>query len=194
MEDIKSTENHQIERSWLEKKALDILIALIGSIFLALLSQVSIPLPFTPVPLTLQTFGVFILGGALGSRRALMSVAAYLIQGTCGVPVFAGGLSNPLWFLDCKAGFLFSFLPAAFCIGVLKEKRAQSNLYTVIFSLALGQLLSFTIGASWLAFYVGFLKAIKFGILPFISGAALKILAAALSLKGIAFLKKRRFL
>ncbi|HSX03345.1 MAG TPA: biotin transporter BioY [Rhabdochlamydiaceae bacterium] len=194
MEETKKLETNQIEQSWLEKIAFDLLIALGGSIFLALLSQVSIPLPFTPVPLTLQTFGVFILGGTLGGKRALMSIAAYLVQGTCGLPVFAGGLSNPLWLLDYKGGFLISFLPAAFFIGNWIRNKTHASFYYIVFSLAIGQLLIFAIGASWLAFYVGFVKAIHFGILPFLSGAGLKIIMAACSLKGIAFLRNRRSL
>lgn len=194
MEEMKSIEAERSEHHWLEKIALDGMIGVIGSIFLALLSQISIPLPFTPVPMTLQTFGVFLLGGLLERRRAWMSIAAYLIQGTSGIPVFAGGVSNPLWILDCKAGFLLSFLPAVLCISFLLRKNNKKNIYYIIFCLTIGQMLIFIIGSSWLSFYVGFVKAVQFGIVPFISGAALKILMAAISLKGFAFLKKRRFL
>src|SRR4051812_45046818 len=88
-------------------------IALAGSCFLALLSQVAIPLPFTPIPVTLQTLGVFLLGGILGGRRAVYSVVGYLVQGCCGLPVFAGGVSNPLWISSLQAGFLVAFIGAA---------------------------------------------------------------------------------
>jgi biotin transport system substrate-specific component len=162
------------------------LITLLGSVFLAILSQIAIPLPFTPVPLTLQTLGVFLLGGVLGSRRACYSVLGYLIQGCCGLPVFAGGLANPLWVLGAKAGFLLSFIAAALLIGRLIEKRASPSFLYLLYALTLGQLVIFAIGMSWLSFFVGLPKAFLFGVLPFLSGAALKITAGALCLKGYA--------
>lgn len=159
------------------------LVVLAGSCFLAVLSQLVIPLPMTPVPMTLQTLGVFLLAGVLGSQRATYSVLTYLIQGTCGLPVFAGGVSNPLWFLEPKAGFLASFVIAAFIIGKLIEKRRAANSLYLLGVLALGQLVIFFIGMSWLALYVGIPKAVAFGILPFLSGAGVKICAATLLLR-----------
>ena len=82
--------------------AITCAIALLGSIFLALMSQVC-PLPFTPIPFTLQTLALFLLSGILGSAHALRSVICYLVQGTVGLPVFAGGLANPLWVSRCKS-------------------------------------------------------------------------------------------
>ncbi len=162
----------------------EVLIALGGSCFLAVLSQLAIPLPFTPVPLTLQTLAIFLLSGILGSRRAVYGVLAYLVYGGCGLPVLAGGASNPLWFVEPKAGFLFSFIVAAFVIGKLLEKRSRTNLLYVLFALMLGQLIISGIGMLWLSLYVGLNKAFYFGVAPFLSGAAIKILAAALCLKG----------
>jgi len=161
----------------------EILITISGSIFLALISQLAIPLPFTPIPMTLQTLGVFLLGGILGGRRATYSVIAYLIQGCCGLPVFAGAVANPLWFLDCKAGFLVSFIAAAFLIGKMVE-RSKGNLITIFIALILGQILISGIGMAWLSLFVGIHSAFVWGVLPFLSGAAVKILSGALFLKG----------
>lgn len=172
------------------KVSLEVLIVLLGSLFLALFSQLSIPLAFTPVPLTLQTLGVFILAGTLGSKRATYSVLAYLAQSCCGLPVLAGGLANPLWFLDLKAGFLVSFIAAAFLIGKMIEKRPHSNLLYLALSLVVGQLVISFIGMIWLSFYVGLYKAFMFGVVPFLSGAGLKIIAGALILKGYAMCRK----
>ena len=98
-------------------------IALGGSLFLALMAQIAVPLPFTPVPLTLQTLAVFLLGGILGPKRALFALVAYLVEGTSGLPVFTGGAIRPLWFLGLHAGYLFAFPLAAYAVGMLTEKN-----------------------------------------------------------------------
>ncbi len=152
-------------------------IALAGGCCLALLSQVAIPLPFTPIPVTLQTLGVFLLGGILGGRRAAYSVLGYLVQGCCGLPVFAGGVSNPLWIGSLQAGFLLSFVGAAYLIGKMCERR-----YHLVLALTTGQLVIFGIGASWMACYVGWEKAFFLGVVPFLTGAVLKIIAGAIGL------------
>ena len=168
----------------ISKAAVELLIILAGSCFLALLSQVAIPLPMTPVPMTLQTLGVFLLAAVLGSRRAAYSVLAYLIQGTCALPVFAGGIANPLWFLEPKAGFLASFAIVAFLIGRLVEKRRDATTLYFLCAFTLGQLVIFAVGMLWLALYVGMPKAFVFGVVPFLSGAGVKICTATLLLKG----------
>jgi biotin transport system substrate-specific component len=161
----------------------ELMIAGLGSCFLASMSQVSIPLIVTPVPLTLQTLAVFILGGVLGGRRAAYSVAAYLIQGCCFLPVFAGGVSNPLWMMGPQAGFLISFLVAAFVIGKMVEKRPQTHILYYAGALGIGQLVIFVMGMAWLSFYIGASKAFMCGVLPFLSGAALKIMAGSLVIR-----------
>jgi biotin transport system substrate-specific component len=163
---------------------VEVLIALAGSCFLVVMSRFSIPL-ITPVPLTLQTLAVFLLGGILGGRRAAYSVIAYLVQGCFALPVLAGGVSNPLWILGPQAGFLISFVVAAFVIGKMIEKRTGAHLfyYAGLYYagvLALGQLVIFGLGMAWLSFYVGVSKAFLFGVVPFLSGAALKIIAGSL--------------
>lgn len=174
----------------LAKPLTEILIAILASCFLAIMSQLSIFIPFTPVPLTLQTLALFLLGGFLGSRRALLSVIAYLAQGHCGLPVFAGGISNPLWFIDIKAGFLVSFIAAVFVIGKMLEKQVRPHFLYILLALSVGQLVIFFIGTSWMSLYVGLSKALLFGVFPFIKGAILKILAAALIIKGYSLIKK----
>lgn len=179
----------------IEKPALsvskEILFALGGSCFLALLSQVAIPLPFTPVPLTLQTWGVFLLTGFLGSKRSIYSVLAYLLQACCGLPVLAGCVANPLWFIEPKAGFLFSFIAAAFLVGKLLQKR-KPTFFLFLLSFTAGQLLISGIGMLWLSWTFGLSKAFYFGVVPFLSGAVIKIIAAALCLKGYALLRTPR--
>ncbi len=162
---------------------VELMIAGLGSCFLAIMSQFSIPLIITPVPLTLQTLAVFILGGVLGSRRAAYSVIAYLIQGCCLLPVFAGGVSNPLWIMGPQAGFLISFAFAAFVIGKMIEGRPQAHILYYVGALGVGQLVIFVMGMAWLSFYLGVSKAFTCGVVPFLSGAALKITAGSLAIR-----------
>lgn len=170
---------------------VEFMIALVGSAFLALLSQLAIPLPFTPIPLTLQTLGVFLLGGSLGKRRATYTVFAYLVQACIGLPVLAGAISNPLWFLAPKAGFLLSFVVAAFIIGYMTERQPKGSLLSLLLTLFTGQVVISLLGMLWLALYIGLSKAFLFGVVPFLSGALIKIIAAALCLKGISVLRNR---
>jgi biotin transport system substrate-specific component len=165
------------------KILVELMVAGLGSCFLALMSQVSIPLIVTPVPLTLQTLAVFILGGVLGGRRAVYSVIGYLIQGCCFLPVFAGGVSNPLWIMGPQAGFLISFVIAAFVIGKMVEKKPQTHILYYVGALGVGQLVIFVMGMAWLSFYLGVSKAFMCGVAPFLSGAALKIMAGSLIIR-----------
>lgn len=162
---------------------VELLIAGIGSCFLALMSQLAIPLLGTPVPVTLQTLAVFLLGGILGSRRAAYSATGYLIQGCLGLPVFAGGVSNPLWILSPQAGFLISFVVAGFVIGKLIEDKPRAHILYIVGSFMVGQLVIFGLGMIWLSFYVGASKAFLLGVVPFLSGAALKIIVGSLALR-----------
>ena len=154
--------------------ALDGLIALGGSAFLALLSQWALPLPFSPVPVTLQTLGVCLLGGLLGGRLALLSVFAYLVEGSLGLPVFAGGLMT--------MGYRFAFLPAAWIMGKMVEKNFSFSRIIVASSVSTGLIL--VLGAAWLGLFIGVPQAITAGILPFLVGSVAKILLGAVILKG----------
>jgi biotin transport system substrate-specific component len=170
----------------------EILISVLGAALLTLLSQVSLPLPFTPIPLTLQTLAVFLLGGLLGRRLAAYSVLAYLMEGSLCLPVFAGGAVQPLWFLGPKAGFLLSFLPAAYLIGAVVENRPSLSLFSIMLSMAAGQCVISGIGMLWLSFYVGLPQAFWLGVFPFLSGAAIKIGIASLSIRGFHLCRGRQ--
>jgi len=170
-------------KSYKSRISVELMIACLGSCFLALMSQVALPLSITPVPVTLQTLAVFLLAGILGSRRAAYSVLAYLVQGCWGLPVFAGGVSNPLWILGPQAGFLISFIAAAFIVGKLVEKNPHGHILYLLLTMAMGQWVIFTLGMAWLSFYVGISKAFMCGVVPFLSGAALKIMAASLAIR-----------
>lgn len=136
-----------------------VLIALSG-LLIALMGQFSIPLPFTPVPISFRLQTILFLSVLLGSRKASLAVAFFLIQGALGLPVFATG---PV------AGYLVGYLVAACVVGYMSEKKMQAPL-----SFLVGTLLVYALGASYLALLVGVRKAILLGVVPFLLGDFLK--------------------
>ncbi len=169
----------------------EVSIALGGSLFLALMAQIAVPLPFTPVPLTLQTLAVFLLGGILGPKRALFALIAYLIEGTCGLPVFAGGAVSPLWFLGMQAGYLFAFPIAAYTVGKLTERR--ESIFYFLAALLVGEIIILSLGSCWMSLFMGWKKAFLLGAFPFLIGATLKICAGSLILKSYAITRQAFF-
>ncbi len=163
----------------------DIAIAFAGSIFLAFLAQYSITLPFTPVPISLQTIGVFLLGGLLGPTKGFISVLLYLLEGTIGLPVFAGGLAKPLWFNASTAGFLFSFLFTVPLIGKLLASQLHRSWLYIFGALCFAQFIMFVFGMGWLALSIGLHKAFFLGVAPFLVGAVVKIVVSTAVLKGL---------
>jgi biotin transport system substrate-specific component len=166
-----------------KKISKNLSIAFAGSILLAFISQFYIPLPFTPIPISLQTIGVFLIGGIMGPFESFLCIALYLIEGSLGLPVFAGGLSKPLWFFASTAGFLFSFLITTPLISNLLKKNSREKWLYLLSILILAQLIMFVFGAGWLSFSIGIKKAILVGVIPFLAGAFIKIFIAALLLK-----------
>lgn len=167
----------------------DVTIAFAGSILLAFISQYYIPLPFTPVPISLQTIGIFLIAGMLDPLKAFLSVFFYLLEGTLGLPVFAGGLSKPLWFNASTAGFLFSFLFTVPLISKALQYRKGKHWLFIFTILCVAQGIIFLFGMGWLSYSIGIKKAFIQGVAPFIVGAFIKIGVATLLLKTIFFKK-----
>ncbi len=159
-------------------------IAVIGSAFLALMSQIAVYLPYTSVPQTMQTLGVFLLAGIFGAKRAGAAVIAYLAEGASGLPVFAAGTSNPLWFCGPNAGFLISFVIAAYIVGALVERKEAPGFFYLLISFAIGQCIIWFLGWSWLSLFIGTRAAFFAGITPFIIGAFIKSISGACIVKG----------
>jgi biotin transport system substrate-specific component len=155
----------------------------LGALFLALISQVAIYLPGTPIPITLQVFGVFLLILMQGRNQSTLSILFYLLLATCGLPVLAGGKANAWWMLKPNGGYLFGFVAAAWVSGFLLERVVKPSWLWVIFSLTCGQLLILGIGAGWLIYFVGFSKALEIGVKPFWMGGFIKMAAAILCYK-----------
>lgn len=170
---------------------IGVLQVIVGSLFLGLMAQIAIPLPFTPVPLSMQTFGVSLLAISLGSRKASLAALTYLVQATMGLPVLAKGLSNPLWMLGLNAGYLIGFVAASYIVGKLIERRQSAPFAKNWLILSLNEGIILLLGATFLGFYVGWENAFAMGVLPFIPGALLKITMAASSIKPIEWIRNK---
>ncbi|HSD83425.1 MAG TPA: biotin transporter BioY [Anaerolineae bacterium] len=165
--------------SWLR----DLILILLGALFVAALAQVEIPLPFTPVPITGQTFGVLLVGAALGSKRGAASLAAYLAMGMVGLPFFAGGAHGLNIVIGATGGYLIGFIVAAYILGLLAERGLERSVRTSILPFLVGTVIIYICGVAWLAVVLGsFSKAITAGLLPFLIGDAIKLVAASLAL------------
>jgi biotin transport system substrate-specific component len=165
--------------SWLR----DLTLIVLGSLFVAALAQVKIPLPFTPVPLTGQTFAVLLTAAALGSKRGAASMAFYIALGAFGLPVFAGGASGMAYLSGATLGYLVGFVIAAYIIGLLAERGLERNVRTSVIPFLVGTVIIYACGVTWLAIILGsFSKAITAGLVPFLIGDIIKLIAAALAL------------
>ena len=161
--------------SWL--RSAGVIVA--GTLLLAICAHVSVPLWFTPVPLSLQPFGVLLLGLLLSPRMALATVFAYLAEGIAGLPVFAPGVIGPAHLLGPTGGYLMAYPAAALLIALLFG-RSNRGFFAALASAALGDLLILTGGAAWLAATgSGRSATMLFGILAFLPGDALKVAAVA---------------
>jgi biotin transport system substrate-specific component len=149
-----------------------------GAIFVGLTAQVAIPLWFTPVPLTLQTFSVLLVGAVLGSKRGLISMLLYLAVGMAGVPWFAQGNSG--WQL-ATIGYVVGFVAAAWLVGLLAERRGDRTPLRAAGLMVLGNVVIYLFGVTGLLIMTPYdlPTAIAKGVLPFLLGDAIKIVFAA---------------
>lgn len=155
-----------------------------GSLLVALCAQIRIPLPFTPVPITGQTFGVLLIGAALGATRGALSLALYLLEGAAGLPFFAGGAAGAGHLIGPTGGYLVGFVVAAWITGWLAERGWDRDVRKAIVAMTVGNLVIYLLGVLWLARFVGWEAAFVKGVLPFLPGDALKIGLAAAALPG----------
>ena len=171
--------NEFAHRLRLEKNIIfDVVIIIIGSVFVALSSQLAFYLPFSPIPITGQTFAVLFIGAVLGSRRGGLSLALYVLEGLIGLPVFAGGTGGMAIFFGPTAGYLVGFIPAAILVGYLSEKGYSRNRISMFFVLLLGLTVIYFFGVFRLLSFVEYEKVFIFGIAPFLVGDAIKAVMA----------------
>jgi biotin transport system substrate-specific component len=161
----------------------DVTLIVLGALFVAALAQVKIALPFTPVPLTGQTFAVLLVGATLGSKRGAASMALYIALGALGLPVFAGGAAGIAYLSGATLGYLVGFVMAAYIIGLLAERGLERSVRTSILPFLVGTVIIYACGVAWLTVMLGsFSKALAAGLLPFLIGDAIKLITATLVL------------
>jgi biotin transport system substrate-specific component len=158
----------------------DGLLVLAGSGLIALSAVLAVRLPISPVPITGQTFAVLLVGALLGWRRGVATVGLYLLEGACGLPVFAGGVvGGPAYMFGPTGGYLVGFLAGAALTGWLAGRGWDRHFATTAAAMALGSAALFACGVLWLAVLVGLPLAVQTGLLPFLPGEAIKIALAA---------------
>ncbi|HWZ82263.1 MAG TPA: biotin transporter BioY [Terriglobales bacterium] len=151
-----------------------------ASLFVALCARLTVPLPFTPVPLTLQNFGVLLVGLLLGSRRGFAALAIYLMEGAMGMPVFnpagPGGIAQ---ILGPTGGFLMAYPLVAFVAGWIYEHSSKRFAWAAFSGIA-AELVLFAGGLGWLAYWTHSISlALKYGLYWFVFAELIKILMAA---------------
>ena len=145
---------------------------LLGSAALAVSAKIQVP--FWPVPMTMQTLVVLLLGVGLGPRLGALAVLAYLAEGLAGLPVFAGPLAGPSAFTGPTAGFLAGFVPAAALTGWLAARGGVRTAPRGFLTMLAGHAAVFIPGVTGLATLVGWEKAVMLGLVPFIAGTVVK--------------------
>lgn len=175
---------------WLKSAALVVAFSLLT----ALAAQVVIPLPWTPVPITGQTFAVLLTGALLGSRLGAAATILYLVEGAAGLPFFRGGAGGAAHFSGATAGYLLAFPLAAFVTGLLAERGWDRRFLTAAAAMALGSVVILASGWAWLTLFFRTAQDAFFaGVAPFLAGDVVKItLAAALLPAGWKLLRRGR--
>ena len=179
-------ESNVLVDNWFERRslALDLVWMAAFSLLTASLAQLRIPLPFTPVPLTGQTFAVLLSGAALGRRRAFLSQALYLLEGAAGLPVFSGGAAHVAQLLGPTGGYLWSYPFVAGLLGGLVERGASRRAWKLALALAFSDVLILISGTLWLphSFAIPYHEAAIQGFWPFLIGDALKVALVGIAL------------
>jgi len=170
------------------------------TVLTAVAAQVSLPLPFTPVPFTLQPMVVLVGGAALGARLGMASQVLYLLAGIAGLSVFATSAVLPQGFLRLlgpTGGFLMAYPFAAFVAGWLAERGFDRRYVTSVIAMGAGLTLIFALGVAWFAWFaapapVGLSQALQLALYPFIVVEVIKILLAATVLPSVWTLTGRK--
>ncbi len=153
------------------------------SLLTAAAAQLVVPLPWTPVPLTGQTFAVLLTGALLGPRLGALAMLAYLAEGAAGLPFFRGGAGGVTHFSGATAGYLLAFPAAAYVTGVLAQRGWDRRFLTAAAAMALGSFVILAGGWAWLALTLGTgAEAFRLGVAPFLVGDVIKIALAAAAL------------
>lgn len=158
----------------------NVILAILGSVFIAISAKIQVPM--WPVPMTMQTFAVLIVGMSFGFRLGGATLILYLAEGAAGLPVFASG-GGLAYLAGPTAGYLVGFLVSAALVGWLAERGWDRTFVLTLVAMVLGTIVIFGLGVTWLAIFLGDVnKAIAGGLTPFLVGAVVKITLAAVVL------------
>ena len=150
----------------------NILLVLGGVAFLSIMSQVLIPLPYTPVPISLGTFGVTLMALLYGRKLGTATILSYVAAGSLGAPIFAGGKAGSLF--SPTGGYILGYIIAVVILGYLADKGVTKSYVKTILSLLLSSAIILTLGALVLSLFMPGKNAFMIGVLPFLPGDALK--------------------
>lgn len=150
----------------------------------ALMAQIEIPLWFTPVPITGQTFSVLLAGAALGWKAGAASMGLYVALGAIGLPFYSGGEGGWAVATGATGGYLLGFVIAAALVGFLAERGQDRNIITAVAAFLAGNAVIYLFGVGWLASFldIGAIEAMELGLIPFVIGDLVKIALAGIAL------------
>ncbi|MGD8744321.1 MAG: biotin transporter BioY [Candidatus Woesebacteria bacterium] len=156
----------------------DIALVIGASLLIGLCAKIKFLLPFSPIPITGQTFAVLMIGALLGAKRGSLAVLAYIIEGVSGLPIFAFG-GGPGILFGPTGGYLVGFIAAAYITGTLAEHGWDRRFGTTILAMVLGSMAMYIFALSWLCCLIGINRTVLItGLYPFIVGDLLKIALA----------------
>jgi biotin transport system substrate-specific component len=168
------------------RTAYQVAVVVAGSLLVAGLAQISVKLPFTPVPITGQTLGVLLVGASLGPGLGAVSLLLYMAEGAVGLPFFAGGESGYHGLFSpqaafASAGYLWGFVVAAGVVGALARRGWDRSVRSAISAMFVGEVILYAAGVPWLmaAIDVPLEKGLELGLYPFVIGDTIKLLLAA---------------
>ena len=150
----------------------NILLVLGGVAFLSIMSQVLIPLPYTPVPISLGTFGVTLMALLYGRKLGTATILSYVAAGSLGAPIFAGGKAGSLF--SPTGGYILGYIVATIILGYLADRGVTKSYVKTILSLMLSSAIILTLGSLVLSLFVPGKNAFMIGVLPFLPADALK--------------------
>ncbi len=161
----------------INQNIINVLLILFGTLLLTISAKVQVP--FWPVPMTMQTFVVFLIGSTYGIRLSFLTLIAYLIEGAMGLPVFAAG-GGLMYLTGPTAGYLYGMTLAAVVISYFANQGYSSSYLKLFISIIIGSIIIFTLGVLYLGSIIGYNKALQAGLLPFIPSELFKIALAVL--------------
>lgn len=175
---------HRLAPPALDRRTRAIVLVVGGALLTAVAAQVSLHLPWTPVPVTGQTLAVLLLGASLGMRLGAASQMLYVVLGAIGLPFYADGQGGWTAATGSTAGYLVGFVVAAALVGHLAERRQDRSPMTAMPSILAGTAIIYVLGAGWLALRVGLSgsEAFELGVRPFLAGDAGKVVLIGLGL------------